>query len=126
MRPGVTFCDHRAVRPAVLISVGDGRIAAVEPGTASAPEGSEVLEVPGGTILPGLIDAHVHLCADVTEGTLDRIGEPGRDDMMAVIEQSLHETWRPESQRSATSGTAATPCSTGAHPLGNAARIRMS
>jgi imidazolonepropionase-like amidohydrolase len=48
-----------------------------------------VLEVPGGTVLPGLVDAHVHLCADGTDGTLDRIGEPGTDAMMAVIEDSL-------------------------------------
>jgi imidazolonepropionase-like amidohydrolase len=34
--------------------------------------------VPGGTMLPGLVDAHVHLCADGTDGTLDRIGEPER------------------------------------------------
>jgi Amidohydrolase family len=45
--------------------------------------------VPGGTVLPGLVDAHVHLCADGTDGTLDRIGEPSADAMMAVIEQSL-------------------------------------
>jgi imidazolonepropionase-like amidohydrolase len=40
-------------------------------------------------VLPGLVDAHVHLCADGTDGTLDRIGEPGKDAMMAVIEESL-------------------------------------
>jgi imidazolonepropionase-like amidohydrolase len=31
----------------------------------------------------------VHLCADGTDGTLDRIGEPGQDAMAAVIEHSL-------------------------------------
>jgi imidazolonepropionase-like amidohydrolase len=61
----------------------------VEPGAAPAPEGCQVLDVPGGTVLPGLVDAHVHLCADGTDGTLDRIGEPGQDAMAAVIEQSL-------------------------------------
>jgi imidazolonepropionase-like amidohydrolase len=61
----------------------------VEPGSAPAPEGCQVLEVPGGTVLPGLVDAHVHLCAEGTDGTLDRIGEPGQDAMAAVIEQSL-------------------------------------
>ena len=54
-----------------------------------APDGCQVLDVPGGTVLPGLIDAHVHLCADGTDGTLDRIGEPGQDAMAAVIVQSL-------------------------------------
>jgi imidazolonepropionase-like amidohydrolase len=37
-----------------------------------------VLEVPGGTV-SGLVDAHVHLCADGTDGALDRIGEPGKE-----------------------------------------------
>jgi imidazolonepropionase-like amidohydrolase len=48
-----------------------------------------VLEVPGGAILPGLVDAHVHLCADGTDGILERIGEPSADGMMAVIVESL-------------------------------------
>jgi imidazolonepropionase-like amidohydrolase len=61
----------------------------VEPAAAAAPEGCGVLEVPGGTVLPGLVDAHVHLCADGTDGALDRIGEPGEDAMAAVIGQSL-------------------------------------
>ncbi len=69
--------------------VDGGRIIGVEPGAASAPDGCEVLEAPGGTVLPGLIDAHVHLCADGTDGSLDRIEELGEDAMAAVIRQSL-------------------------------------
>jgi len=72
-----------------LVLVDDGRIAGVEPGAVPAPEDCQVLDVPGGTVLPGLVDAHVHLCADGTDGTLDRIGEAGQDAMAAVIEQSL-------------------------------------
>ena len=46
-----------------------------------------MLEVPGGTV-SGLVDAHVHLCADGTDGT--RTGSAsGQDAMAAVIEQSL-------------------------------------
>jgi len=71
------------------VLVDDGRIAGVEPGAVPAPEDCQVLDVPGGTVLPGLVDAHVHLCADGTDGTLDRIGEAGQDAMAAVIEQSL-------------------------------------
>jgi imidazolonepropionase-like amidohydrolase len=89
IRAGRAFDGERVVPGGALVLVDDGRIAAVEPGTAPAPDGCEVLEVPGGTVLPGLVDAHVHLCGDGTDGTLDRIGEPGTDDMMAVIEASL-------------------------------------
>ena len=89
IRAGKAFDGERVVPGGALVLVDDGRITGVEPGTAPAPEGCQVLEVPGGTVLPGLIDVHVHLCADGTDGTLDRIGEPDEDAMMAVIEESL-------------------------------------
>jgi imidazolonepropionase-like amidohydrolase len=89
IRAGRAFDGERVVPGGALVLVDEDRIAGVEPGTAPAPEGCQVLEVPGGTVLPGLVDAHVHLCADGTDGALDRIGEPGKDAMMAVIEQSL-------------------------------------
>jgi imidazolonepropionase-like amidohydrolase len=89
IRVGRAFDGERVLPGGALVLVDGGRIAGVEPGTAPAPEDCQVLEVPGGTVLPGLVDAHVHLCADGTDGTLDRIGEPGKDAMMAVIEESL-------------------------------------
>jgi imidazolonepropionase-like amidohydrolase len=89
IRAGRVFDGERVVPGGALVLVDDGRIAGVEPGAAPAPEDCQVLDVPGGTVLPGLVDAHVHLCADGTDGTLDRIGEPGQDAMAAVIEQSL-------------------------------------
>jgi imidazolonepropionase-like amidohydrolase len=89
VRAGRAFDGERVVPGGALVLVDGGRIAGVEPGAAPAPDGCQVLDVPGGTVLPGLVDAHVHLCADGTDGTLDRIGEPSADAMMAVIEQSL-------------------------------------
>jgi imidazolonepropionase-like amidohydrolase len=89
IRAGRAFDGEWVVPGGALVLVDNGRIAGVEPGTAPAPDGCQVLEVPGGTVLPGLVDAHVHLCADSTDGTLDRIGEPTADAMIAVIEESL-------------------------------------
>lgn len=45
-----------------VVLVEDGRIAAVGPASeVQAPAGTQAVELPGTTLLPGLIDAHSHL-----------------------------------------------------------------
>ena len=48
------------------ITVTDGRIVSVEKGlaTGNAPDGATIIDLSGKTILPGLIDLHVHLTSD--------------------------------------------------------------
>src|SRR5436309_2736847 len=46
-------------RPVVVIT--DGRIAAIERQGDAVPAGAERVELPGVTLLPGLIDMHVHM-----------------------------------------------------------------
>ncbi|HJZ01324.1 MAG TPA: amidohydrolase family protein, partial [Streptosporangiaceae bacterium] len=51
--------------PAQAMLVRDGRIAAVGPGSAiraSASPGARVVRLDGATVIPGLIDAHCHVC----------------------------------------------------------------
>jgi imidazolonepropionase-like amidohydrolase len=55
----------RMVEPAVIV-VRDGINAAINP--AAVPEADQVLELPGMTLLPGLMDAHTHITADVSRG----------------------------------------------------------
>jgi imidazolonepropionase-like amidohydrolase len=51
-----------ALGPSTVI-VENGRIIRIEPG-ATAPAGATVVDMTGKTVLPGLIDAHVHLTGD--------------------------------------------------------------
>jgi imidazolonepropionase-like amidohydrolase len=53
----------KPARGASTVIVENGRIARIEPG-ATAPAGATVIDMRSRTVLPGLIDAHVHLTGD--------------------------------------------------------------
>jgi imidazolonepropionase-like amidohydrolase len=57
-RPG------RAPRRNVTIMVRDGLIQSVQDGFTTAPVGARVIDLRDRTVLPGLIDSHVHLMSD--------------------------------------------------------------
>jgi imidazolonepropionase-like amidohydrolase len=83
------FDGDCAIPGGALVLVDGGQIVGVEPGSAAHPQGWPVVEVPGATLLPGLIDAHVHLCGDSRDGALERL--PGHSDaeLDQVIERAL-------------------------------------
>lgn len=68
--------------------VEDDRIVGVEAVDFPVPEGCEVTSY-DGTLMPGLIDAHVHLVSDAGIGSLERVGSMSHEEIDAVIEQSL-------------------------------------
>jgi imidazolonepropionase-like amidohydrolase len=82
--------DGRQVAPgAGMVFVDDGRIIGVEPATADVPDGCRVLDRPHATVLPGLVDAHVHLLADSGPGALDRLAGYSAADCDRVIDETL-------------------------------------
>ncbi|GAA1842773.1 amidohydrolase family protein [Asanoa iriomotensis] len=64
--------------PVVTIDAGTGRIVAV--GTA-APDEAEVVDLGGATLLPGLVDGHVHLAFDASDDPVAALA--ARDDAEA-------------------------------------------
>ena len=53
------------------------------------PDGWELHEEPGTTLLPGLIETHTHLCADNSPRALDQLGELDDDAVDAIVRESL-------------------------------------
>lgn len=81
------FDGERVIEDANLL-ISDGRIAEVGPQVA-VPDGAQVVEGRGQTILPGLIDAHVHAYGNARADAL-RMGVTTMLDMFrAPTDQSL-------------------------------------
>jgi imidazolonepropionase-like amidohydrolase len=85
------FDGEQAIPGGALVLTDSGRIVGIEPGSAPLPEGCPVIEVPGATLLPGLIDTHVHLCGDSRDGALQRLPDHSDADLDRVIEQALRQ-----------------------------------
>ena len=59
----ITDAGKPAQGPSTIV-VTDDRIASITPGRAAAPADAEVVDLGDKTLLPGLIDLHVHLTGD--------------------------------------------------------------
>lgn len=73
VRADRAFDGERELPGGALVLLDGGRIVAVLPGAAPAPDGVPVTHLPGTTLLPGLVDAHVHLCGDGGPDALTRV-----------------------------------------------------
>jgi imidazolonepropionase-like amidohydrolase len=70
------------------------RIAALEPDAAFAGYAGEVLALPGCTILPGLIDCHVHLCFGAEANLLPLLNQLRPADFALRALANAHATLR--------------------------------
>ena len=66
-------------RPSVVVA--DGVIAAVHGPAGPVPPGAHVMDLPGLTLMPGLVDAHLHLCFDATGDPIGHLAQAD-DDML--------------------------------------------
>jgi imidazolonepropionase-like amidohydrolase len=89
VRAGRAFDGRAAVPGGALVLCAGSRIIGVEPSATRAPEGWPVADFPNATVLPGLIDCHVHLCGDSRNGALDRLAGYSDSELDQVIEAAL-------------------------------------
>ncbi len=89
IRAGRAFDGRAVIRGGALVLCADGQIVGIEPAGSAPPDGWPVADFPGGTVLPGMIDCHVHLCGDSRHGALDRLAAYGDDELSEVIEAAL-------------------------------------
>ncbi|OJY48949.1 amidohydrolase family protein [Pseudonocardia sp. 73-21] len=69
-----------------LVVVEDRRITAVDSGPrAPVPPDAELVELPGATLLPGLIDTHVHLCFDAGPDPVASLADRDDDAVLAAM-----------------------------------------
>src|SRR4051794_6868750 len=90
IKSGYAFGGERQIPGGAAVLMDDGRIVGVQPTSAPLPGGYTIAEFPDATILPGLIDTHVHLGGDGSDGALDRLPDYHDDKLTEVIETALH------------------------------------
>jgi imidazolonepropionase-like amidohydrolase len=83
------FDGERFSRGPATVVVQDGTIVGVETGWPDRPADVDVLDLGDVTVLPGLVDTHVHLVGDSTWGALDRVAGYSPEELSHVVEESL-------------------------------------
>jgi imidazolonepropionase-like amidohydrolase len=61
------------------VVVADGAITAVHGPAEPVPGGASVIDLPGLTLMPGLVDAHLHLCFDATSDPIGHLAQADDD-----------------------------------------------
>ena len=93
LRAGRAFDGEHSLAGPITVLTENGTIKAVEQGHPDVP-GAEVVDLGTATVLPGLIDTHVHLGADSEIGALDRLPTYSAEQLDAVIRDSLERQLR--------------------------------
>src|ERR687886_745474 len=89
IRSAGLFDGDRFLPGPVTVVVEDSKIVGVEAGRPDAPDHAEVLDLGDATVLPGLVDTHVHLVGDDGWGALDRVAGYSPEELASVVAESL-------------------------------------
>jgi imidazolonepropionase-like amidohydrolase len=83
------FDGDRVLPDGAVVLVEDATIVGVEPAWFAVPDGWELHDEPHATLLPGLIEAHTHLCCDNGPRALDQLGDLDDAALDAIVAESL-------------------------------------
>jgi imidazolonepropionase-like amidohydrolase len=84
--------DGETIRPeGAVVFIEGSRIVGVEDANIPVPDGVDLLDLPHATVLPGLLNAHVHLCGDSEDGALERLPDFSPDHLRSVIDVALEQ-----------------------------------
>jgi imidazolonepropionase-like amidohydrolase len=74
-----------------LVLMADGRIAEVAFGSrAAVPPDAELVDLPGATLLPGLVDTHVHLAFDASTDPVGALVAQDDDELLGAMARAAH------------------------------------
>jgi imidazolonepropionase-like amidohydrolase len=89
IRAAHAFTDDRFRAGGATVFVDAGRIVGVEPARRDVPSSCPVVDHGEATVLPGLIECHVHLVADCGVQALDRVCGRSQAELDATVTESL-------------------------------------
>jgi len=78
--------------PSVVVT--DGAITAVHGPAEPVPGGASVIDLPGLTLMPGLIDTHVHLCFDATGDPIGHLAQADDDTLRQRMAEAARRALR--------------------------------
>jgi imidazolonepropionase-like amidohydrolase len=79
-------------QPSVVIA--DGLITAVHGPAEPSPADASVIDLPGLTLMPGLVDAHLHLCFDATDDPIGHLAQADDDTLRQQMAEAARRALR--------------------------------
>jgi imidazolonepropionase-like amidohydrolase len=89
VRAAFAFDGDRSWPGGAWVLIDGTRVKAVESATQPVPSGVSLIDFPRGSLLPGLVNTHVHLCGDSGRDALERLPAFSTEEVEGTIDVAL-------------------------------------